>query len=239
VSDVASVIVPGLHEFYGAVHRPPPDLFPFIVWEVLSDRTAPGRRDLAWTALRKIPALTPDAMFRAPVKDLGDAVGLTGVSREDTLTRLRSIVETFKRRRDALDDARVRHTSLLQAARALRAITQVDANVQRRALLFVTDLDVLPVDDDVARLIQRLTSAVDLTAPLRGVASHTPGALRRQARRWLTEQLPSGHEARRDAVTYLRHHARQTCVAVGPHCAICPLARSCATGVVARSRSVS
>ena len=61
------------------------------------------------------------------------------------------------------------------------------------------------MDDDVARVIQRLTSAVDLTTPVRGVPSHTRAWLRRQARRWLTEQLPSGREARRDAVTYLRH----------------------------------
>ena len=233
----ASAVVPALREFYGAVHRPPEDLFPFIVWEVLSDHTAPGRRDLAWTALRKIPALTPDAMFRAPAKELADAVALAGAPREDVLARLRAIVDTFKRRRDVLDDAAIRRGSLLVAARALRGITQVEVSVQRRALLYVTDLAVMPADDDVARVIQRLTTPMDLSAAVRGIASRTRARLRRQARRWLTEQLATAHDARRTAVTYLRHHARQTCVAVGPHCTICPLSQTCATGVAVRRLS--
>ena len=54
-----------------------------------------SRRDLAWTALRKIPALTPDAMFLAPVKELGDAVGLTGVARRYT-DATAGVVETFE-----------------------------------------------------------------------------------------------------------------------------------------------
>jgi endonuclease III len=237
VSDVSRSIVPALREFYGPVHRAPANLFPFIVWEVLSEHAAPGRRDLAWTALRKIPALTPDAMFLAPVKELGEAVALSGAPREDALARLRAIVDTFKRQRDVLDDGALQRQSVLQAARALRVLTQVDTAVQRRALLYVTDHPVVPADDDLGRLVLRLTTAVDLSATARPLPSRARARLRRRARQWLTPGMPADRDACRDAFTYLRHHARQTCLAVGPHCAVCPLLGRCATGAAAGVQS--
>ena len=36
--------VPLLREFYGAVHRPPSNLFQFVVWEVLSEHASTARR---------------------------------------------------------------------------------------------------------------------------------------------------------------------------------------------------
>ena len=53
-----------LHAVYGPLAHPPADLFGFYVWEVISEGALPARRDLAWLALKRIPALTPDAMFR-------------------------------------------------------------------------------------------------------------------------------------------------------------------------------
>ena len=63
-----------LATFYGPLAPPPRDLFGFVVWEILSARALPSRRDMAWQALRRLPALTPDAMFRAPKADLQDAL---------------------------------------------------------------------------------------------------------------------------------------------------------------------
>jgi hypothetical protein len=51
-----------LRTFYGALPSPPSDPFALYVWEVLSVGTTPARRDAAFNALRRVPALTPDAV---------------------------------------------------------------------------------------------------------------------------------------------------------------------------------
>ena len=67
-------VLTALAAFYGPLASPPRDLFAFFVWEVVSARTLPARRDIAWQAIRRIPALTPDAMFRVPKDDLKAAI---------------------------------------------------------------------------------------------------------------------------------------------------------------------
>src|SRR5688572_4204378 len=94
--------VHALRTFYGRLPAPPEDLFQFFVWEILSATSLPARRDHAWNALKKIPALTPDAMFRAPAKALLDAVALGGPHREHKVEQLRATVDVFKRHREAL-----------------------------------------------------------------------------------------------------------------------------------------
>lgn len=217
-------LVAALHEFYGPVNRPPEALFQFVVWEQLAEHTTAGRRDLAWNALRKIPALTPDAMYRAPAKELADAIALCGGSREDLSTRLRNTVETFRRHRDPLDESRLRTAGPIAASRALRTLGHAGDETRRRALLFVLNLPLIPADDDGSRVVCRLSESRDLSSMAR------PGRRqlardRRQARRWLAANA-SGVDAR-DLLTYLRHHGRQTCIVVGPHCAVCPIAAAC------------
>src|SRR5918996_583960 len=89
-----------LERFYGPLPLPPDDPFAFYVWEVLGVRTTPARRDAAMSALRRIPALTPDSMAKAPRAKLEKAVGLAGPYREDRLRALTSGVDVFKRNRD-------------------------------------------------------------------------------------------------------------------------------------------
>jgi endonuclease III len=216
--------VPLLREFYGAVHRPPANLFQFVVWEVLSEHASTARRDLAWNALRRIPALTPDAMFRAPAKALAEAVALTGAPQEPTLDRLRAIVDAFKRRRETFDAATWPKQNALAATRMLSAIPGIDEAIRRRALLFAVGLPIMPPDDEVSRVVCRLTQPIDLAV---ATPTRSPVRVRRSARRWLTLRLPPNHDAYCEAVTYLRHHARHTCLAVGPHCQVCPLATRC------------
>jgi endonuclease III len=229
-------IVHALHEFYGPVHRPPSTLFQFVVWEVLSEHGLPARRDLAWNALRKIPALTPDAMFRAPASELGDAVALTGAARDEVLGRLRALVDLFKRHRDTLDDAALQHASPIAASRALAVLTPLDSGVLRRALLFALGMPVIPVDDEISRVVQRLSQPLT-AAHAPGTPAPVPAAARarRRVRRWLASQLPRDVEAYRDTVMWLRHHARHTCLAAGPHCHVCPLRHDCRTGAAAVS----
>jgi endonuclease III len=194
---------------------PPTNLFQYFVWELLSVNALPARRDLAWLALRKIPALTPDAMFRAAPKAVLDAVGLTGPHRDDKVDRIRVTVGEFKRFRDRLDSDTMKQVGLLRSARAMRRLSQLDKPARARALLFAAGHVVLPIDDDVSRVVTRLMGEPN-------------NRNRRAARRWLAPQLTKDADAYRAAIIYLRHHAQQTCLAVAPHCTVCPLRSLCA-----------
>ena len=82
-------VLTALAAFYGPLATPPADLFAFFVWEMVSARALPARRDIAWQALKRLPALTPDAMFRASKDDLKTAIdGLGGF--EERLEALRA-----------------------------------------------------------------------------------------------------------------------------------------------------
>jgi endonuclease III len=208
-------VIRTLREFYGLQPTPPADLFQFVVWEILSEQALPARRDLAWQALRRLPALTPDAMFRVPVKDLLDAVGMAGAHREEKVERLRAVVGEFKRHRELLSSAALSQMPPLAAARALCRLEHVPPAVRRRAILFVGGRAVLPIDEDVNRVVSRLMGKPDNRS--RGVS-----------RRWLLTALDRAGSDFRDAIVYLRHHAHHTCVKVAPHCGVCPLRFTCA-----------
>jgi endonuclease III len=207
-------VIAALKQFYGLQPTPPADLFQFFVWEVLSEQALPARRDLAWQALRRLPALTPDAVFRAPAKDLLDAVGIAGPNREEKVERLRAIVGEFKRHRDTLSAEALSRVGIVSVGRRLRRLEHVTAATRARALLFAVGRTVLPVDEDVHRVVSRLMG--------------TPDERRRpRSRRWLASRVPRDPAAYREAIVYLRHHAQHTCVKVGPHCNVCPLHALC------------
>ncbi|HUE86709.1 MAG TPA: hypothetical protein VMO26_11600 [Vicinamibacterales bacterium] len=208
-------MIEALRAFYGLQPTPPADLFQFVVWEILSERALPARRDLAWQALKRIPALTPDALFRAPAKALLDAIGSAGPGREDKLERIRATVGEFKRHRDALDVDTLRRGSAWRAGRALRRLTHLHPAVRARAHLFALDAEVLPIDEEMNRVVGRLM----------GVPHRRHRAA---ARQWLVGRLPHDLRGLRDAVIYLRHHAQHTCLEVAPRCAVCPLRAQCA-----------
>jgi endonuclease III len=207
-------VIDTLRAFYGLQPAPPSDLFQFVVWEVLSEHALPARRDLAWQALRRIPALTPDAVFRAPAKELLDAVGIAGPHRDEKVERIRAIVGEFKRHRDVLSAEALTHGGVLAAGRALRRLTSVSRDTRARAMLFAAGRLVLPVDDDVSRVVSRLMGEPD-------------NRRRPHARRWLAARISADASSYRDAIVYLRHHASHTCLKVGPHCAVCPLRTQC------------
>jgi endonuclease III len=211
-------LIGALREFYGLQPTPPADLFQFLVWEVLSEHALPTRRDLAWLGLRRIPALTPDAMFRVPAKDLLEVVGLAGPRREEKVERIRAIVGEFKRHRDALDIDVLSRATPVSAARVLRRLEQVPWPARTRALLFALGKVVLPMDDDTSRVVARVMGA--------------PAKRRQQsAKRWLRSRLPLDSPSYKDAVIYLRHHAHHTCLELTPHCGVCPLRKECASSV--------
>src|SRR2546428_12658069 len=75
-------LLDALRKFYGALPKPPRDPFTLFVWEVLSMHSTPQKRDAALGALKRIPALTPDAMWRAPQKKLEESGKLAGADGE-------------------------------------------------------------------------------------------------------------------------------------------------------------
>ncbi len=202
-----------LRAFYGLLPTPPEDLFAFFVWEVISHNALSAKRDLAWQALKRIPALTPDAMFRAAPKKLDDAIGLAGPHKDERLEKLRAGIGEFRRHREFENRVERPRGRLFDAARALADIPHLEQAGRHRALLFVGKFRVLPVDEGIARVAARL-----------GVA---PAGSIRAARHALAGALPRDIDAYRDATLYLGHHATHACVAHAPHCHVCPLSASC------------
>jgi endonuclease III len=234
---VSEFLVPKLREFYGLLPQPPTDPFQFFLWEILSENALPARRDLAWQALRRIPALTPDAVARTPHKELLDVMRLIGPQPDERIERIRSTTGEMKRQRDRFDPDALRTKGVRFAARAFRRLTHVPREIVERALLYATGYPVLPLDDAGARVVARLEgTAMPASQGAEGFTLKRAlyaGQLRnqrRRARKTLASALPRDVDAYRDTVLYLRHHAQNTCLAVAPHCKVCPLLLACEYG---------
>src|SRR5207302_8007765 len=85
-----------LQKFYGLLPSPPADPFVLFVWEVLSVHSTPRKRDAALAALKKMRALTPDAVWRAPQKKLEESVALAGPYLENRPPSLPPGVDLFR-----------------------------------------------------------------------------------------------------------------------------------------------
>ena len=201
-----------LRAFYGPLAPPPTDLFAFFVWEVVSARTLPARRDIAWQALRRLPALTPDAMFRASKDELEAALVAVG-SVEQRSDALKNGSGHFRRHRDLADRV---SGPLLGAARALARVPHLSPSARPRALLWAGGHAVAPVDDALARVLTRL----------HGLAAGPTARMRRAARRRLLADCHGQRETLAVAVVVLGHHATHACGDM-PHCTVCPLALDC------------
>jgi endonuclease III len=206
-------LVAKLEPFYGLLPSPPRDPFRYYVWDALSVQTTPPRRDAAYAALQKIPALTPDAMWRIARGKLEAAVALAGAYQEQRIRALLTGAQIFRRHPQlpaAIADR------LLRARRAVALLPTLGDGSAHRMLLFGGGHCVLPIDRDVARLLRRLGRW-----PETGESAARPFA-----RRIVQRLLPADAEAVRHVTLYLRHHAQHTC-AEEPHCAICPIATDC------------
>jgi endonuclease-3 len=207
-----------LRNFYGALPTPPRDPFRLFVWEVLSVHSTPRKRDAAIAALKRIRALTPDAMWRAPQKKLEQSVALAGPYAENRLRALRAGVDLFRRLPNL---PAVIRGPLLAARRALKPFPQLGEIGAHRMLLFAADHAILPVDARVSRVGRRLgygEAAGDFKTQARSVQEA------------LARELPASVDAYRRAFLYLSHHGGATCTESEPHCLVCPLARDCPEG---------
>lgn len=207
-----------LHDFYGAVPPPPHDPFTLFVWEVLAVHSTPQKRDAALQALKRIRALTPDAMWRAPKKKLEDAVALAGPYLEQRLKALRTGVDIFRRSPDL---PRVIRGPLAGARRALKGLPQMGEAGAYRMLLFAADHPVMPVDARVSRVARRLGY---------GMEDKNFARTARSIREALARELPADVEVYRRVFVYLNHHGAATCAETEPHCHVCPLLPDCLYG---------
>ena len=217
-------VVAALHAFYGALPTPPRDPFTLFVWEVLSVHSTPQKREAAVAALRRIPALTPDSMSRAPQKRLQDAVALAGPYADNRLRALRTGVDMFRR------DPSLRQTicgPLHGARRALKGLPQMGEGGGYRMLLFAADHAILPVDARLARAATRLGY---------GEPQKTFPKTARSVRNALTPELQDSLDACRRTFLYLSHHGGATCTDSDPHCGVCPLVNDCPEGLRRLSR---
>jgi endonuclease III len=211
-------LIDALKLFYGQLPSPPRDPFGLFVWEVLSVRSTPRKRDAAFRALKKIRALTPDAMWRAPQKPLEESVALAGPYTEQRLAALRTGADRFRR---SPHFTQVICGPLADARRALKSFPQMGQSGAHRMLLFAANRRVLPVDTSLARVARRLGYG-DPAAPT--------GKAARSVRYALQSELGPDVAAFRQAFLYLSHHGASTCSENDPHCAVCPLRRECRYG---------
>ncbi|MDE3156869.1 MAG: hypothetical protein KGN76_17350 [Acidobacteriota bacterium] len=207
-----------LEGFYGRLKAPPEEPFRLFVWDVLSVHAAPARRDAAMAALQRIPALTPDAMWRAPRGKLEAAVQQAGPYLEQRLQALQIGVQVFRR---APDLPRVLTGPLAAARRALKPLPRLGDTGPHRMLLFSGGHLVLPVDAPACRTGLRLGYGRP-AADFRGTVKRVQHAL--------VTELPPEVAIWRRAAIYLSHHGAATCVEAAPHCSVCPLLVDCADG---------
>jgi endonuclease III len=208
--------VAALQKFYGAVPAPPRDPFTLFVWEIMSGHSTPRKRDAALAALKKIPALTPDAMWRAPQQKLEAAVAAAGPYTEQRLLALRKGIDYFRR---APDLPKTIRGPLKAALKALKGLPQMGEAGGYRMLLFAADHPVLPVDARLSRVAKRLGY---------GSGDHTSWpALARSIREAVASDLQAETAVYRRAYLYLSHHGGATCTEADPHCRVCPLRRDC------------
>ena len=207
-----------LETFYGRVKPPPEDPFRLFVWEVMSVHAPPARRDAAIAALQRIPALTPDSMWRAPRGKLEAAVRLAGPYLEQRMAALRTGVDLFRR---APDLPKVLAGPLAAARRALKPLPQIGETGAHRMLLFCAGHLVLPVDARTCRAGLRL-----------GYGRPAPDFRRtaKTVQHALVAELPPDAALWRRAAVYLSHHGGATCTEANPHCSVCPLLVDCPDG---------
>jgi endonuclease III len=211
-------LIDPLAEFYGPLPLPPADPFGFYVWAILGTRTTGGRRDTAMSALRRIPALTPDSLRKLGRGRLEAVVRQCGPFVDERLAALDAGIDVFRRQQHFIERLR---GPLRQAWLASRDLPHLGHAGALRLLLFTGDSPALPVDAGMARLAIRL----GLAPPQSNVRRLT-----RDVRKALDKALPRGLPDRRRAILYLHHHAEHSCVESAPHCGVCPLVEGCAEG---------
>jgi endonuclease III len=209
-----------LERFYGVLPAPPQDAFGLYVWKVLAFQATPRRRDSAFTALRKIPAMTPDSLARAPRGKIEAAVARAGSLRDERLRALTAGASVFRRNPDLASTLR---RPLAESRAALEALPHLRAADGEWMLLFAGDHPILPSDPRALRVLSRLDARAPSGAP-------APDSSLDQVCADVARELDHDPARLRGAITYLAHHALATCTDRAPHCGVCPIVDRCVEG---------
>lgn len=207
------VVADALARFYGPLPQPPDDPFGVYVWEVFGVRNTPGRREAAVAALRRIPALTPDALARLPQAKIEAVLALAGPLHEERHRALCAGIDLFRRHPDLVTAL---CGPLREAARAARRLPHLGVAAAHRVLLFGGHQPIAAPDEAAARVLVRLGAFEAARLPLRA------------ARRAIEAAAGLDTAALERLSLCLSHHGLSTCLAAAPHCRICPVAARCA-----------
>ena len=205
--------------FYGPLATPPSEPFAVYVWEVLERGTTPVRRDASFAALKRLPALTPDALARAPEGRIDAAVAHAGSMKQERLQALRAGVDLFRREPGLAETLRA---PLPVALRAARKVPHLGRASSLRLLLFAGAHPLVPLDEPALRVARRLGYGGDTRETILPAAR-----MLRAVRRTLAAEIGGDLETARTASIYFTHHGLTTCAESSPHCAVCPLALDC------------
>jgi endonuclease III len=210
-----SQLVEGLRRFYGPLLQPPAEPFAFRLWQVLNSGATASGRDAAMLALRRLPALTPDALWGTAPGKLEAAAALAGHSgRELRVAGMRDAAALFRRRRTLLEVNRQRFRSALRTL-ASAGVSQSDAEW---LLLFTSEQPILPLDRTICRVASRLGF---------GALAGPPSLVARSARRGLRRAAGRDVGALREVCFWFSHHGSATCAEEEPRCSVCPMRDAC------------
>jgi endonuclease III len=185
------------------------------VWEVLSVNTTPARRDAAFGALKRIPALTPDAIARVPQAKLDAAVGQAGPLKDERMRALRAGADLFRRSPTIVEDLAA---PLARALRAARRVPHLGHASALRLLLFASDLPLLPLDEPALRVARRLGYGVEANHPMRVL---------RSTRQALVRECGGNVGTLKSVARFFTHHGQSACLETSPHCTVCPIVDAC------------
>jgi endonuclease III len=204
-----------LRIFYGALPAPPSHPFALYIWEVLSVGTTPARRDAAFNALKRVPALTPDAVAHLPQARIEAIVTQAGPMRDERIRALRAGADVFRRMPSVVEEL---GAGLGRALRAARPRCGMRRASTLRLLLVSSSHPVLPLDEHALRVARRLGYGVDCPMPIR---------MLRMTRQAVMAESGRDVDTLRTVSQYFTHHGLATCTQTAPHCTVCPLAPDC------------
>ncbi|MPZ15274.1 MAG: endonuclease III [Chloroflexi bacterium] len=204
-----------LRAFYGdPAERALQDPLSELIQTILSQNTADVNSDRAYERLVARFDGDWEAVRRAPVEEVADAIrvgGLAGIK----AGRIQRVLSQIAERATTLDLEFLRELPLEEARAFLRGLEGVGPKTAACVLLFSCGKPAFPVDTHVHRVSQRLG-----LVPARASAE--------QAHMLLDQAVPA--ELVYPFHMLLVRHGRQICKAKRPHCPECPVLEFCPFG---------
>jgi endonuclease III len=189
-----------------------PDPLDEAIYIILSFQTNLARFSSTWSRLR---AAYPswDALERAAARDVAGILRDGGLHRQKTRT-IRRLLAEVRRVAGELSLDLVRAMNDEDAERLLTRLPGLSWKAARCVLLYSLGRDVLPIDSNTFRILQRT-----------GVLSRRAVYRRRTLHDAIQDAVP---EHRRRALhVNLVVHGQRTCLPRDPRCACCPLVADC------------